>query len=269
MPCSERAVGLERGDGSFAGTFCPPLLNPDRDTPSAVTGPGSKTAVKRYKVYRNTVTVSLINALVAIFPATERITGSDFFRAMARFHIRANPPRSPLLFEYGGGFPDFIEQYEYARQLPWLADVARIERAWLDAYHAADMTPLRADVLASIAPERLSDIVFSPHAATRIVRSRFSALSLFAANRSDETVGTPVEPDTPEDALITRPELEVVARRLPPGGASFLESLISGHTLADAATAAFAEEALFDLPANIAGMLEAGAFTMIEDRNGQ
>jgi hypothetical protein len=26
--------------------------------------------------------------------------------------------------------------------MPWLADTARIERAWLDAYHAADAEPL-------------------------------------------------------------------------------------------------------------------------------
>ena len=73
---------------------------------------------------------------------SQRITGVDFFRAMARFHIRATPPTSPLLFEYGRDFPDFIETYEYARAMPWLADIARIERAWLDAYHAADAGPL-------------------------------------------------------------------------------------------------------------------------------
>ena len=69
---------------------------------------------------------------------------------MARFHVRATPPTSPLLFEYGRDFPDFIERYEYAQSMPWLADVARIERAWLDAYHAADAEPLAPQALASI-----------------------------------------------------------------------------------------------------------------------
>jgi hypothetical protein len=58
---------------------------------------------------------------------------------MARFHVRATPPTSPLLFEYGRDFPAFIESYEYARNMPWLADTARNERAWLDAYPAADL----------------------------------------------------------------------------------------------------------------------------------
>ncbi len=121
----------------YAAAFTAGLLDPDRPPPDLVLGPKGKAATKRYAVYRNNVTVSLIDALAASFPATQRITGKDFFRAMARFHVRATPPDSPLLFEYGRDFPDFIERYEYAQPMPWLADVARIERAWLDAYHAA------------------------------------------------------------------------------------------------------------------------------------
>jgi hypothetical protein len=144
--------------------------------------------------------------------------------------------------------------------VPWLADVARIERAWLDAYHAADAEPLTPSVLSSIAPERLAHLVLTAHPATRIVRSRFPAVSIFAANRSDRPVGR-ITATEPEDALVTRPGLDVVVRRLPPGGALFLTQLISRTPLGAATAAALAENPAFDLPRNIAGMLEAGAFT--------
>jgi hypothetical protein len=123
-------------DLCFAAAFAPALLDPLRPAPEIVTGPNDKGPGKRYDVYRNNVTVSLIDALAAIYPAVQRITGTDFFRAMARFHVRQTPPISPLLFDYGRDFPAFIAQYEHAQMMPWLADVARIERAWLDAYHA-------------------------------------------------------------------------------------------------------------------------------------
>ena len=244
----------------YAAEFTPALLDPGRPAPAIVSGPNGKAADKRYNVYRNNVTVSLINALAATFPATQRITGTDFFRAMARFHIRATPPTSPLLFEYGYDFPDFIERYEYAQPMPWLADVARIERAWLDAYNAADAEPLIPQTLASIPPEQLEDIVLTPHPATRIVRSQFPATSIFAANRNDGPVGR-IEATEPEDALVTRPGLEVTVRQLPSGGAAFLSCLIAGETLGIAAAAAFAGNSQFDLSANIAGIIEAGAFT--------
>ncbi len=115
MPVVERVGWHDGGRQSFAAAFSPALLDPQSETPAAVTGPNKKAAVKRYDVYRNNVTVSLINALAAIFPATQRITGMEFFRAMARFHVRATPPTSPLLFEYGRDFPGFIERYEYAQ----------------------------------------------------------------------------------------------------------------------------------------------------------
>lgn len=247
---------------SFAAAFAPALLDPMRVAPPVVTGPNRKPAGKRYDVYRNNVTVSLIDALAAIYPAVQRITGTDFFRAMARFHVRESPPTSPLLFEYGRDFPAFIEAYEHARALPWLADVARIERAWLDAYHARDMAPLAPTQLAAVTPERLADLVFTPHPAARIVRSRFSAVTIFAANRGDAPVER-IDASTPEDALITRPEFDVVVRHLPPGAAVFATRLTEGRPLGEAVTSALDASLDFDIATNIAGLIEAGAFTSI------
>jgi hypothetical protein len=247
------------GQLSYAALFAPALLDPERATPSVVAGPKGKAVRQRYNVYRNNVTVSPNTALAAAFPATLRITFTDFFGAIARVHVRAAPPSSPLLFDYGRDFPEFIAGYAYARPMPWLADVARIERAWLDAYHAADADPLTPAALAVIPPTRLADIVLAPHPAMRIVRSRFPAVSIFAANRSDGPVD-PIEATEPEDALVTRPGLEVIVRRLPPGGAVFLAHLSAGDPLGAAAAAAFADHPGFDLPANLAGMLAAGVF---------
>jgi hypothetical protein len=247
---------------SYAAAFAAALINPGCETPAVVAGPNGKAANKRYNVYRNNVTASLIEALAAIYPAVQRITGVEFFRAMARFHIRATPPISPLLFEYGRDFPAFIETYEYARAMPWLADVARVERDWLDAYHAADAEPLSAATLGSVPPEQLADLVFVAHPATRIVRSRFSVVTIFAANRGEASMGR-IDASAPEDALITRPDLDVVVRQLPPGGAIFLTSLMAGRSFGEAAASALDASPAFDIASHIAGMIEAGAFTAV------
>jgi hypothetical protein len=244
---------------NFAAAFAQGLTDPERTTPADVVGPRGKAAIKRYNVYRNNVTVSLIEALAATYPAVQRITGVEFFRAMARFHVRATPPTSPLLLEYGRDFPAFIEGYEHVQGMPWLADTARIERAWLDAYHAADVPPLSADALAAVPADRLGDLVFTAHPAARIVRSMYPAMAIFAMNRVEGPI-TPLRSNAAEDALITRPDMEVAVRLLPPGGAVFL---IDGGTLGAAAAAGLTEMSSFDLPANIAGMIEAGVFTAI------
>jgi len=176
--------------------------------------------------------------------------------------VRATPPSSPLLFEYGRDFPDFIERYEYAQSVPWLADVARIERAWLDAYHAADVQPLMPHELGVVPSEQLPNAVLKPHPATRVIRSRFSAVTIFTASRSDGP-DSHIDVVEPEDALVTRSALEVEVRRLPLGGAIFLSRLMTGESLGAAASAAFSESPSFDLAANIRGLLEAGAFTTV------
>ena len=246
----------------YAGQFSAALLAPESTVPTLVTGPRGKRAGGRYNVYRNNVTVSLIDALASIFPAVERITGSDFFRAMARFHVRETPPTSPLLFEYGRAFPDFIDRYDYAADMPWLSDVARMERLWLDSYHAADAAALQAETLSNVPPEKLGALVFTPHPAARLISSAHPVVTIFAANRSAGPVGR-VE-NRPEDGLITRFDDEVTVRLLPLGDFVFLEALLGGKSLATAADAALSAEPAFDLSGAIGGMIAAGAFSHAE-----
>ncbi|MEX3898550.1 DUF2063 domain-containing protein [Paraburkholderia sp. BR10954] len=253
----------EQSTIDYATAFAPGLTNPELATPTGIVAGHGKGIVRRYNVYRNNVTVSLIDALAAIYPAVQRITGVEFFRAMARFHVRATPPASPLLFEYGRDFPSFIETYEYARHMPWLADTARIERAWLDAYHAADAVPLTAEAFASIDPGSLAQVRFVPHPAARIVRSRYPAVAIFAMNRAPGPV-TALHSSDAEDALVTRPEYDVTVRRLPAGRAAFLVALLEGIPLGAAAQAAFDESDTFDLAASLASMISAGVFAAVQ-----
>lgn len=248
------------------GRFSDALLDPDQPTPAGIVGPDGKKADKRFNVYRNNVTVGLIGSLADIYPAVHRLVGDEFFRAMARTYVQSEQPQSPLLFRYGGGFAEFLEGFEPARKLVYLPDVARLERAWLDAFHAADAPPLDPAALAAIAPEDLAGQRFIAHPATRIVRSRFSAVSIFSANRSGADLsGT--DPGIAEDGLVTRRDFDVEVRTLPDGGAEFLQALIDGKTLGEAAESAVAVTQDFDLAAAIGAMLEAAAFTAIATRD--
>jgi hypothetical protein len=249
-------------DMGFPMAFASALLDPQKAPPSDLGAHCGKAIARRFNVYRNNVVVSLIEALRVAYPAVERLTGPEFFRAMARFHIRETPPTSPLLFEYGRDFPDFIDRYPYAQELPWLGDMARVERAWIEACHAQDALPLAPTRLSRITDSTLDDLRFVAHPASRIVRSRYAATTLFTLNRAQDEI-TQLEPSTPEDTLITRPSLEVEVRHLPPGAAVFLSKLIAGEPLGAAVGEALDGHPSFDLAANIAGFLEAGVFSEV------
>ncbi|MBW8639158.1 DNA-binding domain-containing protein [Hoeflea sp. WL0058] len=240
--------------------FTTALSDPEKPAPEGIRGQDGKKSAKRFDIYRNNVVVGLIDALGDIFPAVARLVGEGFFRDMARLYIRANPPNSPLLFRYGRSMPDFLETFEPVAHLAYLPDVARIELAWLDAFHAADTSCFSAADLGAVPESELDDLRLTPHPATRIIRSRSAAVSIVSATRSGAGLAD-INPTAPEDGLVTRPVLDVQLRRLPPGAAVFLQSLVDGACLADAAEAAERDCAEFDLPLAIRAMLESGAFS--------
>ena len=111
-------------------------------------------SARRFAVYRNNVMVTLSKALKSRFPAVDKIVGEEFFGAMARVFVSERPPRSPLLATYGDEFADFIATFEPASDLPYLADVARLEAARTRAYHSADAVPIDADGLTALDPSK-------------------------------------------------------------------------------------------------------------------
>jgi Putative DNA-binding domain len=255
------AVMLEGWNGISAG-FSAAILNPALPVPEGLHGPEARKADKRYAVYRNNVTVSLIAALEANFPAIKRLVGAEFFAAMARAYVQENPPKSRLMAEYGASFPDFLQSFEHLAKYPYMADVARLERLWLDSYHEADAAPLQGAELAAIAPDALFETRFAVHPAARLFASPFAAVSIMAANRSEGEI-PPINPAIAECGLVTRPHLDVAIRHISASTRAFLAALIAGSTLGESIEASIVLYPAFDLAANIQGFLEAGVFTSI------
>lgn len=241
--------------------FAAALLDPAAPVPLGLIGPDGKESPRRFAVHRNNVIVALIDALRANFPATCRIVGEEFFCAMARAYAASEPPASPILLDYGAGFPDFIVRFEPASSLPYLADVARVERAWTEAYHAPEAVPLDPALLFDIPSDQAALLCLGLHPSVRIVRSRFPALTIWRMN-VDDGVPAPVDLQSGhEDALVARPGAEVEVRSIPPGGAQFIAALISGRSLAEATKSALSRASGFDLAANLAALIDAGTIT--------
>lgn len=244
-----------RGQAAFADA----LLNPDAPPPDDVAKVDGRPAEKRFAVYRNNVVVSLIAALAAAYPTSKKLVGEQFFDAMAGVFVRAHPPQSPLMMFYGAEFPDWIDQFPPAATVPYLGDVARVERARREAYHAADAEPLDPSrfqhAVAGVSQERVAEMVFLMHPSLRLVRSAHPVFSIWADANGHEMEVTPGG----EDVLVVRPRDEVTMRALPPGAFTFLTALSREATLAEAASRAAADTPAFDLGANLAGLLESGA----------
>jgi hypothetical protein len=241
----------------FEKCFADALLDANRPIPDGVTAHNATVPARRFAVYRNNVAVGLVKALKSRFPVVEKIVGEEFFAGMARLFVKERPPRSPLLATYGDEFPAFIAAFEPARELSYLADVARLEAARTRAYHAADAPPVGAEHFATLDSQTVETIRIAMHPSTEIVRSPYPIVTIWAMNSGEQELA-PIANWRGEDALVSRPFLEVEVRALPPGGAAFLLALAAGSPLGEAAEAARADDPSFDLTGNLAGLIGSG-----------
>jgi len=240
--------------------FAATLLAPDLPCPAGLRTWNGSDPVKRLAVYRNNVTSSLIDAVAATFPVAQELVGSEFFRAMASLFVRQRPPRSRVLASYGDEFPAFIEGFEPARSVPYLADVARLEKARVRAYHAVDADPVAADVVSAAlsSGEDVGALRLVCHPSVGLVVSGFAIVSVWAAHQGEGDLAE-VDPAVPESALVVRAGLDVLVLRLAPGAAPFIAAIQRGAALADAAALAADDSADFDLSGVLALLMRHGA----------
>lgn len=242
--------------------FATALLDPAQPCPAQLTCWNGSDPAVRLAVYRNNVTASLVDALAATFPVLRQLVGADCFAAMARDHVRASPPPSPVLAHYGADFPAFVEGYAPAAGLPYLADVARLELLRVRAYHAADAGVADGAALKALLgePTQLAGLRFALQPALGLLRSPFAVVSLWAAHQGALDIAA-VDPYRAENALALRSGLEVEVSGLSRGAAVFVDLLQQGATFAAAAEQAAASEAGLDLAAPLARLLRAGAIS--------
>ena len=234
------------------------LLDPALPVPEGLTSHTMTAPPRRFAVYRNNVTMGLVNALASRFPAAKAIVGDAFFDGMASLFVRAHPPRSPVLMTYGDALPAFVESFAPAAEVPYLADVLRLEIARSEAYHAADAPPADAEDLQAIEPASLGGARVVFHPAARLIRSPWPVATIHAMN-SGSTETQALESWTGEDILVTRPHLQVLTTLLPPGGFLFLSALQEGRSLGTAIEDAAVQEPTFEPGPALAGLIAHGA----------
>jgi Putative DNA-binding domain len=250
---------------SAQAEFAAALLDPDRPCPAGLTRRSGGEPARRLAVYRNNVLSSLIDALADTFPVVAELVGETFFRAMARCFVHAQPASSPLLVNYGAGFAAFVADFPPAASVPYLAEVARLEYARVQAYHAADAAVLRSVQIAAelVDAERAAASRLLLQPSLHCLRGEFAAVSLWAAHHGLCRIES-VDPFRAEHALVWRQDLEVQLMAVDAAGLLFIEALQQGRTLGEAAAAALELDAHFDLGAALAQLIGAALISAFD-----
>lgn len=229
---------------------------------------GSATPGVRIAFYRASVRARRRDALAETYPVVQRLVGEECFSEVARRYYAAHPPRSGDLALFGDRFADFLAADPDAQRLPYLGDVARLEWACHESFHAADAGPLDAVALASVAAERQGEVRLALHPSVRLVESCHAIAAIHEANQPGRD-GTLSRAAGPDRVLVHRTRALVRVRSVEAHEWALLRAIEGGATLEEAAAAMGERAAQASLAACLARLAAedvVAAFSLAADR---
>lgn len=231
----------------FQRVFAQAILDDEQPVPSLRS--------HAFAVYRNTAARGTIEALRATYATVNELLGDDGFTHAALEFRAETPPAGPVLSDYGRSFPEFLARQSWTSELPYLADVAKLDWLWLESFLAgeADATPRSYGVQ--------SQLVLHP--AARFAWLATPALTIWNAHRQPGGFDE-LEPEWREEgALFTRPGLTVRAEAIDPACHRLLLSCVTPARI-DECVAAVAEDfPQSDVPSLLQRCVSSGALIIL------
>jgi len=239
--------------GQFQDAFVEALYQ--RPAPSL----DNLTGQAAFAVYRNTVLGGCVEALRANFPSVETLVGCHWMHEAALAYAQQTPPDDARLIHYGATFPAFLQALQGSHGLTYLADVARLDRYWNEAFSAAEDPCL---TLADLAGMTASDLARGHLRPRRSVRwqwfGQHPAYSLWRVSR--EGLPWPAQqPWIAEGALLSGDSDGVCHQPLEIGACTFLDACAAGHALQTASQLAQQRQPDLDFSDLLGRLLQAKA----------
>ena len=151
---------------------------------------------------------ALVNALRLSYPMVDALVGDEFFDRTCRIFAEANLPRAASLAVYGEGFADFLADFAPAAGLPYLSDVARLDRAVEIALRApAQQRRFVGAVVSMDLPQSLA-----------VLRLTYPVDEIRAALGDDEAMAAIVTMPAERFVLVWRKGFDAAVQRIAPAG---------------------------------------------------
>ena len=149
------------------------------------------------KAHANTISHARLVALEESFPLTRGEMGEERFNTLSRKYAKTPPANASALAHIGRLFAPFLKNSPIPAAI---SDVAAIEWAWLESYHAADRSPLMLEAVSVMAEADLLALPILSHPATHLCVLH-APLAASLAHLAEEAV--------PSAILVVRPDVEV------------------------------------------------------------
>ena len=195
-----------------------------------IRGDSRLSASERVTIYANAYFYRLLDCLDEEFPATSAVVGANNVVAIVRDYLRAWPPTEPSIFYVGRNLSAFLRDHPLVTRWPFISELARLERAMLDVFHAADAFTLSDEAMRAIPSYQWPAIRLKIHPAVQILHNEWHVTDVLSDVQTGRECREPAHQKSP--VIVWRQDAEVYYRALEDAEAKALVLLSEGASFA-------------------------------------
>jgi len=190
-------------------------------------GNGRLSPIEMVDIYREQYWLRHRDCLREDFASVEHAMGEDAFEALIKAYLAKHPSPSFTLRDLGKALATYLEEY------PFLADLARVEWAFIEAFDGPDAAPFDPASIAGRSEDEwpLATLLFHP--SLQRLRLTHAAHNYRIAVRKDEST-TPTRDDRACDVVIYRGPSMLHCHELDAPASALLDELMRGAPLGSA-----------------------------------
>jgi hypothetical protein len=184
----------------------------------------------RWHVYAHGYLARITEAAGLEYAAIRRILGEAAFASLLERYLAVFPPRSFDLSRVGDRLAAFLEFDRLSIELPFLPELARLERAISEAFVARDAAPLVWTELMSLGAGAVAEMRFARTPGVALLRSDWPLHEIWRCRFEDDDDAVSVALDgRPSNVLVYRQNARVRVDAITDGEAALVEAAAIGE----------------------------------------
>jgi hypothetical protein len=185
----------------------------------------------RVDIYANMYFYRILDSLKEDFPATLAVLGDENFHNLVTGYLLEHPPTEPSITHSGSHLAEYLHDHPMREDAPFIADLAKLERATVEVFLGPDAPTLDPDALRAVAVEDWPAMKLTLHPSAEILALDWRVSGLLRAVE-DHRPWNPAEQGAIK-VLVWRAKARVFHRDLDPTEANALEAAARSATLAE------------------------------------
>jgi hypothetical protein len=168
----------------------------------------------RLSIYANGYVTRLIEVLENDYPVLKDFMGEDSFYELCQWYIAQNPSTNASLRWFGRHMPAFLSATEPYNDKPYLAQLAELEWALVDAFNATDQDSIGEGEVAQVPIDKWPELSFVFHCSIQTFSYQWNILPIWQAHQEQLAMPGAQSLPEPETCLVWRRDLKTLFRTL-------------------------------------------------------